>query len=150
MRNYAGFWIRVLAYLIDTIILMIVFAPLAFLFGENLFDMSPDAQIYSVFDLISFIVGISYFVGFETSNMQGTPGKRALGLIVVDHDGATLTVGRAIGRYFAKILSALILLIGYIMVAFTERKQGLHDMICSTLVLKADPGQGLVDPEVFQ
>ena len=69
--------------------------------------------------------------------MQGTLGKKALGMIVTDLDGGRIGFGRATGRYFAKILSALILGIGFIMVAFTQRKQGLHDLIASTLVYKA-------------
>ncbi|QIG54977.1 RDD family protein [Altererythrobacter sp. BO-6] len=81
--------------------------------------------------------------------MQGTPGKRALGLIVTDLDGGRISPMRAVGRYFAKILSTIILFIGFIMIGFTERKQGLHDMIAGTLVQKANPGEGMVDARVF-
>jgi uncharacterized RDD family membrane protein YckC len=81
------------------------------------------------------IVGWVYFAGFESSHMQATPGKAALGLKVTDLNGNQIGFGTATGRYFGRILSG-ILYIGYIMVAFTERKQGLHDMLAGTLVVK--------------
>ncbi|MBV7266546.1 RDD family protein [Erythrobacter ani] len=146
---YAGFWIRLLAYIIDTVILALVGVVLGVLTGVALFSTGADAEL-GAFDLISLVIGIAYFVGFEASHMQGTPGKRALGLIVTDTDGRRISALRAAGRYFAKILSAIILLIGFIMAAFTERKQGLHDLIASTLVLKAAPGEGAVDMSVFE
>lgn len=73
----------------------------------------------------------------------------ALGLIVTDANGGRISFLRALGRYFAKILSGMILLIGYIMVGFTEKKQGLHDILASTLVVKGQPGMVGVDPDVF-
>lgn len=147
--NFAGFWIRVLAYIIDIIPLLIIGFVLALLSGEDLINTDPSAPIYSFTDLVGLIVGIAYFVGFESSAYQATPGKMALGLIVVDTDGRRISIARAFGRYFAKILSGLILLIGYIMVGFTERKQGLHDMIAGTLVVYGKPGQVGYDPDVF-
>jgi uncharacterized RDD family membrane protein YckC len=147
--NFGGFWIRVLAYIIDIIPLLIIGFVLALLSGEDLINTDPSAPLYSFTDLVGLIVGIAYFVGFESSAYQATPGKMALGLIVVDTDGRRISPARAFGRYFAKILSGLILLIGYIMVGFTERKQGLHDMIAGTLVVYGKPGQVGYDPDVF-
>ncbi|MDA0819244.1 MAG: RDD family protein [Proteobacteria bacterium] len=147
--QFAGFWIRVAAYLIDFIPLIIIAVVLAFMTGDPLIDTDPTAPIYGWADVANLILGIAYFVGFESSAYQATPGKMALGLIVTDLDGRRISPWRALGRYFAKILSGLILLIGYIMIGFTERKQGLHDMICSTLVVKGRPGEGSVDPTVF-
>ena len=66
-------------------------------------------------------------------------GKKALGIIVTDISGQRISFGRATGRYFAKQLSTIILLIGYIMAAFTEKKQALHDMMAGTLVIKKPP-----------
>ena len=92
-----------------------------------------------------------YFVGFESSSWQATPGKRALGLIVTDTEGRRISPARAVGRYFGKILSGLILLIGYIMIAFTERKQGLHDFLAGTLVVKGRTRRKWgYDPTVFE
>ncbi len=146
---YGGFWLRLVGYIIDAIILGVAQYVIFAAFGQSMFDPDPETP-FGIANFVSIIVGLAYFVGFESSNMQGTPGKRALGLIVTDIDGHRITPLRAAGRYFAKILSALILLIGFIMVAFTERKQGLHDIICSTLVLKASPGEGAVDSTVFE
>lgn len=147
--NFAGFWIRVLAYIIDIIPLAIIGVLLALVSGDPLIDTDPAAPIYGISDVIGLIIGIAYFVGFESSAYQATPGKMALGLIVTDSDGRRISPMRAVGRYFAKILSAMILLIGFIMVAFTERKQGLHDMIASTLVVKGKPGEVGYDLAVF-
>jgi uncharacterized RDD family membrane protein YckC len=79
--------------------------------------------------------GWLYFALMESSSKQGTLGKMALSIMVTDVNGNRITFGRATGRYFGKFLSGLILYIGYIMVAFTEKKQGLHDMIAGTLVV---------------
>lgn len=147
--NFAGFWIRVLAYIIDIIPLAIIGVLLALLSGDPLIDTDPAAPVYGISDLLGLVIGIAYFVGFESSSYQATPGKMALGLIVTDSHGRRISPMRAVGRYFAKILSGLILMIGFIMVAFTERKQGLHDMIASTLVVKGKPGEVGFDPAVF-
>jgi uncharacterized RDD family membrane protein YckC len=71
----------------------------------------------------------------ESSVKQATLGKLAIGIIVTDLQGSRITFGRATGRYFGKILSSLILSIGYIMAGFTEKKQALHDMIAGCLVV---------------
>jgi len=147
--TYGGFWVRVLAYIIDIIPLGAVGAILAVATGQPLVDADPAASGVSFADLLGLVIGIAYFVGFESSSLQATPGKMALGLIVTDTDGRRISPARALGRYFAKILSGLILLIGYIMIAFTDRKQGLHDMIAGTLVLRAKPGEVGYDTDVF-
>jgi len=120
---YAGFLKRFVAWIIDVILLAIVSAIVNQIFNEN------------VAGLIGFLVGWGYFAGMESSERQGTLGKSVMGIIVTDLDGQRISFLRASGRYFAKILSALILMIGYIMAAFTARKQALHDMLASTLVV---------------
>ena len=159
MENYAGFWIRVGAYIVDTIVLLIAQTIIFTIFGVSMFGAtSLDPAATDVFATagggiayaITTIGSVLYFVIMESSAKQGTLGKMALGLVVTDADGNRISFLRALGRYFAKILSGLILLIGYIMVGLTERKQGLHDMICSTLVLKAAPGETGVDTTVFE
>jgi len=147
MVQYGGFWRRVLAYIIDTIILSIAGGIISGLFlgsAAGLTSLTPGTDQTAAFtgamlgvQSISFIINWLYFALLESSSMQGTLGKRALGMIVTDLDGGRIGFGRATGRYFAKFLSALILLIGFVMVAFTERKQGLHDVIAGTLVFKA-------------
>ncbi len=88
-------------------------------------------------NLLSVVIGWLYFALMESSERGATVGKMAMGLRVVTNDGKRLSFMNATGRYFAKILSAIILCIGFIMIGFTERKRGLHDMIASTLVIKA-------------
>jgi uncharacterized RDD family membrane protein YckC len=126
---YAGFWRRVAAYLIDYIILGIVLVPLSLAFR------SPEQQA-TVSYLLSIAIAWLYFAFMESSARQATVGKMALGIVVTDMDGNRIGFGRATGRFFAKYLSALILAIGFIMVAFTQKKQGLHDLIVNTLVVK--------------
>ena len=77
-----------------------------------------------------------YSALMESSAKQATVGKLALGIIVTDMEGRRIGFGKATGRHFAKFLSALILGIGFIMVAFTQRKQGLHDILAGTLVIR--------------
>ncbi|MCR2833229.1 RDD family protein [Parerythrobacter lacustris] len=154
MENYAGFWLRVVAYIIDAIIVGIVGFVIGMIFGVGAVSTGTDISDptgggNAVLQMISIAIGVAYFAGMESSSWQATVGKKALGLVVTDLNGQRISLGRAIGRYFGKILSALILLIGFIMVAFTERKQGLHDMIAGTLVLKGQPGMVATDPNVF-
>lgn len=159
MNSYAGFWVRVLAYLIDFVVLTIAQVVIFSIFGVSLFAadaMSPEAgEIFGTASglaaySITFIGSVLYFVLMESSAKQGTLGKMALGLVVTDTAGRRISFLRALGRYFAKILSSLILFIGYIMIAFTERKQGLHDLLASTYVIKGRPGEAGVDPAVFE
>jgi uncharacterized RDD family membrane protein YckC len=77
-----------------------------------------------------------YFAWMESSEHQATLGKMALGLIVTDLNDQRVSFGRATGRFFAKIITSYTFFIGYIMAGFTEKKQALHDMIASTLVLR--------------
>jgi len=85
--------------------------------------------------LVVVVLQWLYYALMESSNKQATLGKLALGIIVTDMDGKRLTFGRATGRYFGKILSSLILNIGFLMAAFTEKKQALHDLIASCVVV---------------
>lgn len=149
MEHYGGFWRRVGAYLIDAILIAIVFGIVGSILGV---DFGYDATVATtpedamatqgdpMASLLGLVIGIAYFAGMESSSMQATLGKKVLGMVVTDAAGNRISFLRAVGRYFAKILSALILFIGFIMVAFTERKQGLHDIIAGTLVHVGQPG----------
>ena len=127
--RYAGFWIRLLAYIIDAMILGAITYPLI----RTLNSMGIAEHSTNV---MSIAISWMYFAVFESSGWMASPGKKVLGLIVTDEQGRRISVGRATKRYFAKILSALLLGIGFIMIAFTARKQGLHDKIFNTLVLR--------------
>ena len=88
--------------------------------------------------MIGFLVGWLWFTIPESSKWQATVGKKMLGLKVTDENGERIGFGRANARYWSKIISFLVLCVGYLMVAFTERKQGLHDKIAGTLVVKVN------------
>ncbi|MBD8899613.1 RDD family protein [Rhodanobacter sp. DHG33] len=155
LEDYAGFWKRVAAYILDAIILWIPQMLVESVTGASAAkkvmndaiqsaagDMQAihEAQVHYFVAawpamLIGLVIAVLYFGFCESSAWQGTVGKLALGIRVTDLDGRRISLGRAIGRYFGKLLSAIILCIGFIMVAFTQRKQGLHDIICNTLVL---------------
>ena len=142
--QYAGFWIRVLASLIDSIILGVVnsvsqFTALRPMLGMA--DMDDPAAIFAALGAVGVMgsVGLLLACTYEAlfvAQMGATPGKMALGMKVVRPDGSRVDLGRAVGRYFAKLLSMLILCIGYIMVAFDSEKRGLHDIICDTRVVR--------------
>jgi len=127
---YAGFWRRFTAFLLDIIIINILYAIYLALFGNNisLFDSS----------IIWFFLW-GYFACLESSPKQATFGKMALGLIVTDFSGNRISYGKASGRFWARILSHLSLGIGYLMIAFTKRKQSLHDKLANCLVIKKKP-----------
>jgi uncharacterized RDD family membrane protein YckC len=132
---YGGFWIRLVAYIIDAVLLSIVGGVLGAIFGISV--MTTDWETYDpTLNLVSFVIAWLYFALLESSERGATIGKMALGLRVVTGTGQRLSFMNATGRYFAKILSALIFCIGFIMIGFTERKRGLHDMIADTLVIK--------------
>ena len=152
---YAGFWLRVVAYLIDGAILgaaiLVLFVPLLFLTGlaANLESLSrthgqPNPAAFAgliAVILLLVVIGVLikwlYFAYLESGERQATWGKQAMGIYVTDLLGNRLSFGHASGRFFAKMVSSLIPLgIGYIMAGFTERKQALHDMIASCLVLR--------------
>jgi uncharacterized RDD family membrane protein YckC len=90
-------------------------------------------------NIVGITLGWLYFALMESSSKQGTLGKIALGIKVTDLSGNAISFGRATARHFGKILSTIILLAGYLMVAFTAKKQGLHDMIAGCLVVNKRP-----------
>ncbi|MBN2872531.1 MAG: RDD family protein [Halothiobacillaceae bacterium] len=138
--GYGGFWKRLLAYLVDWFILMVIVVVVAMLGAVLLFAGGvPEAWAAPFGNLVGLIGGWLYYAFLESSAWQATPGKRLLGMKVVDRQGERIGFWRATGRHFAKILSALILLVGFLMVAFTRRKQGLHDILAGCLVVNRPP-----------
>jgi uncharacterized RDD family membrane protein YckC len=137
--RYAGFWLRLWAYLIDGLILSaipilagLIIAPLYF----TGFTVVPALGL-TIFLLPLFLAeGWLYYAFMESSSYQATVGKRILSLKVIGMSRERISFGRATGRYFGKILSAMILHIGFIMAAFTEKKQALHDILASCLVIR--------------
>ncbi len=131
---YGGFWIRVLAYLVDTVVLFIGFVVL----GAACAFLGPAGA--PILGAAGVIGPILYWGLMQASARQATFGKSLLGMKVTDTDGNRLSIPRSLVREVAKILSGFLLLIGFLMAAFTGRKQALHDMIASTVVVRESPG----------
>ena len=140
--GYGGFWIRVVAAIIDAIILRVVVAPVGMIFGglgmAGMMSGIPHRGLRILgggITIILLIFGSWLYEAFmESSSYQATLGKMIFGMRVTDLNGNRISFERATGRHFAKWLSTMIVGIGYIMVGFTERKQGLHDLLAGTLV----------------
>lgn len=128
--NYAGFWVRFLATLIDGIIISVGTGLIISLTGGGAYVGSLSHSLFLL------AAQWAYYSLMESSERQATVGKIALGLRVTDLDGNRISFGKATARFFGKVVSGLLLFVGYIMVAFTDKKQGLHDKLVSTLVLK--------------
>jgi len=142
---YAGFWRRFWALVIDTIILSLVLAavavPVMLWSGISLDSDVTDLTEWSdragaIAYAADLLLWLLYYALMESSPLQATLGKMALSIRVTDLAGQRISFLRAIGRNLAKIISGAILLIGYIMAAFTERKQALHDIIAQCLVVR--------------
>src|SRR3989344_605939 len=124
--KYGGFWIRLVAALLDGVIFGV---PLAII--SVLSTLAGVAKLYYVVYL-----GVIILTIYLDGTKGGTPGKLILGLKIVNEKGDVIGIPSAILRYIGKIVSGLILCIGYIMIAFTDKKRGLHDMIANTYVIK--------------
>lgn len=137
--EYAGFWVRVGASLIDTVLVVCLTYPLLIaIYGWSYFDSSQTGLIAGAADvLVSWIAPAVAVIAFWLLK-QGTPGKLALSLRVVDAKTSnTLTIGQSIGRYLGYFVSIVPLGLGLIWVAFDPRKQGWHDKLAGTVVVRA-------------
>ena len=137
---YASPWRRLAALLLDLLIVLvatlILFVPL-FMIVSPRTAASPEFE--SRTNALGYLISWMYFALMESSAKQATIGKSLLGLVVTDLNGDRISFWRATGRHFGKWISALILLIGYFMAFFTEKRQALHDMMAGCLVLHAPP-----------
>lgn len=135
----AGFWIRFVAYLIDALILgavQFVISLALGIAGGSLTDNGGDAAMAMISGLCGMVIGMAYAIFFTGYNGQ-TPGKMALRIQVVRSDGTPMGYGRAFLREIVgKFVSGIILGIGYLMVGFDRQKQGLHDKIAGTYVIR--------------
>ncbi len=141
--RYGGFWIRFLAVVIDGFLISAVIYPVSFLIaigiaGAGYAVRMPQMGVQLVTVISAFSLSVLgnwlYEALLMSSEKQATVGKMILRLRVTDLEGNRISFGRATARHFAKYLSGLILCIGYIMAAFTERHQALHDLVAGTLV----------------
>ena len=133
--NYAGFWLRFVAAFIDGIILVIPMMIIIFGLGMMMGGIEKAAS-GGLGNLVGIVLPWLYYAYMESSEGQATIGKKVMSIRVTDVDGNRISFLRATARFFLKYVSSAILLIGYIMAAFTERKQALHDMIAGTLVVR--------------
>lgn len=141
---YGGFWLRLIAYVIDSILLTVVSTVVGAVFGFLIGASMVDAPLQAIEDTAGAVGGLLglfitwvYFAAMHSSKWQATLGKKAVGLIVVDKEGNRIGFGRATGRLVATFLSYFLLLLGYFMAGWTKRKRSLHDMIAGTLVVKS-------------
>ena len=145
---YAGFGNRFAAAIIDGIVTLVgglvIIGPLfTFMLFSGMGQPGGAAEgglllpaMQAASNLVNLLGGWLYYGLMESSRFQGTLGKMAVQIKVTDLDGNRIGFGRASGRHFAKIVSAIILFAGFIMVAFTEKKQGLHDIMAGCLVVR--------------
>ena len=155
---YAGFWLRVAAHVLDNLIVSIPFTAIWIVIvimfvGVGAFSMASQANggqpgqpsvmfigtiVVAYLGLIlgRFIAIWLYHAFLESGPHQSTWGKRALGLKVTSYTGQRITFGHASGRYFSTLITNMTMGVGYLMVAFTDRKQTLHDMMAGTLVVR--------------
>jgi len=145
---YVGFWRRAAAALVDNALIGIPGQFLAGILGAIAGNMIETSQrldptsvpvggivvFFSSF-VLTFALYAIYYAWFYSSSKAATPGKMLVGIKVVRPDGERITFLRGVGRFFATFISSMILNIGYIMAAFTDQKQALHDMICDTRVV---------------
>jgi len=146
--EYAGFGIRLLAWLIDFLVLLFLSFIIALISGFFIAFLliyvsivSADSSIVRFLSdfiggFIGFSVTLLYFTLFWSSKFQGTPGKIVLGLKIVDVNGNKISYFTALIRYISTIISSLFLGIGYLLIIFDGKKQALHDKLASTYVIK--------------
>lgn len=146
--RYAGFWIRVAATIIDTVLLIAVVSPiLVYIYGWDYFDPERTGFVAGTADLlVGYVFPMIAVIAFWVAR-QATPGKMAVSARIVDAEsGKAPTVGQCVGRYFAYFVSTLPLLLGYIWIAFDERKQGWHDKLAGTVVIIERRGANRASP----
>lgn len=153
--QYAGFWLRLVALIIDVLIIAflesIIFIPLLValgfsFFGSSELDMEDSGSIVGLivgivaaagaYWILATTIQILYFSFMESSKNQATIGKMAVGIKVTDMNGDRLDFTKAFLRNLCKLISNVTMAIGYIMAGFTEKRQALHDLIAGALVVK--------------
>ncbi|MEQ9424423.1 MAG: RDD family protein [Cyclobacteriaceae bacterium] len=126
--KYAGYWPRMWAYNTDLVILLAVYYLISLV-------VTTDRLMY----LVCFLITVFYHAIFESSHWQATPGKRLLKLKVVGTVNEEMSLAKTTGRFLLKIVSLFIFYIGFIMIGFSKKGQGLHDKIIGTYVIYEDP-----------
>jgi uncharacterized RDD family membrane protein YckC len=160
-NDYAGFWARLAALFMDNALIAFLTVNIYWLMRDQLLNyFAVHPEVLHIFQNESSSLGSShtdpylfvekimhfyamgfgfifswmYYAGFESSHLMATPGKKVLGIYVSDYEGQRISFGKASGRYFGKIISGMILGIGYVMAGLSEKKQALHDLMAGCLV----------------
>ena len=142
--RYAGFWRRFASYIIDNMVLGIILLVLFILIGIviSMAGGFGGNSLYEIMRIAGYLIMLTvvwlYYALFESSKLGATPGKMLLGIAVADSTGGKVSFLRASGRFFGKALSGMILFIGYLITAFTPKKQALHDIISGSLVIRKE------------
>ncbi|MCA9310858.1 MAG: RDD family protein [Phycisphaerales bacterium] len=148
--HYVGFWLRFVAVIIDGIVIsvvlgivMVIWMMVIMLVASASGSHGPSAAGGALLLLLSlllylvlFLIPILYKAFMESSSLQATVGKLAIGAKVVDRHGERISRARSFGRSFARLISSMIFYVGFIMAGFDERKRTLHDMIAETFVVR--------------
>jgi len=143
--TYAGFWVRFGALIIDTVIVYIIAAVAGAVAGLLFAAVGRPNWAGGAAMIAGIVGGFLYFTLLESSERGATLGKRAFRLrVVTAEQNERISFARAVGRYFARFISMIVLYIGYLMQPFTQRKQALHDMICGTAVLALAPASRIL------
>lgn len=123
-----GFWLRLVAFIVDAVLITM------FLIGiQSYLPINPRSP---AFEGVSILIFWLYFALLESSHFEGTIGKMAAHLKVTDYGGRRISFLHATARYFAGWVSATIFCVGFLIIAFTKRKQGLHDFMTRTIVVR--------------
>ncbi|WP_188456978.1 RDD family protein [Virgibacillus oceani] len=142
MEHYkpAGFWIRFLANLVDGVFTFILAVIISFLIQDaSLFEKYTSVESSPSEDIANLIYGVIFVIIFTGSKFRGSPGKMVCKIQVLDKNMmAQISLLKSLGRAFAYILSALPLMIGFMMAGWNEEKKALHDIICGTRVVYRD------------
>jgi uncharacterized RDD family membrane protein YckC len=135
-QEYAGFWIRVAAALIDTVVFILVFSiPLTLIYGSDYW--TSEEMVSGFWDFLFMYIAPIFITVWFWIKYLGTPGKMALRLRVVDaHTGEAISTPKAVGRYLGYYVSAIPLLLGFIWVGIDKKKQGFHDKLAGTVVVR--------------
>ena len=146
--EYVGFWVRVIASLIDTVLMLLVVTPLlAVVYGPGYLDMTIGAVPGTPDLLISWVLPALAVIAFWVAR-QATPGKMLFSARIVDaRTGREPSAGQCIGRYLGYFLSSAVFCLGFLWVAIDRRKQGWHDKLAGTVVVR--PTRRSVVPVVF-
>ena len=137
--QFAGFWRRFVAAFIDAIVLSVLIVVIGLAVAIAIgtyFAPQNDMAVRNGWAVTAIAIGWLYFALMESSSHQGTLGKLALSIFVTDDTGEPIGFQKASGRVFAKTISGMLVFVGFVMAAFTRRKQALHDLMVGTLVVR--------------